>query len=829
MGGHSHKPGALKQSNKQHKGLNSKRARKRGFGPGKVEAAKSTGTGKKLPRKGDDASDARARRLDRNQQIKKRKHQEVLTLKRLGSANGPPKIVGVICLSRLANADDALEMLKSESSWSASNGLDASRRHVMHVVYQKHKARCTFLTAECENIESVLDIGRVADIIIFVVCAPSNGSVNADFIDASGFTAVSALKAAGSPEVLCCAQNFDLLNGKNLLETRKALSKQLDECIWPDVRICEAHKADLFCRMLCNTTPRTVAWRSTRSYLFGDNVQVFASGGGIEGKEPYAMISGFLRGRHMALNSLVHIPGVGTGRISKVIAGQSIFPGGRKIDMEMDEIACTPLVAEKDKQDPLIMEADSSGVSGEQTWPTEAEMNAAMENIDEGAGRHRRKVPTVIPGGMSSYQADWFVDEEGEFDADNAEARDPQPDIQSKTAIAAESITVDEVAEEDDDDAILGGSVLDAPFTASTGQLDKQKLRALADSDAQFPDEIDTPVDRKARDRFARYRALQSFRSSPWHSKENLPLDYARIYQFENFPGVQKRTSQTGQDVENAVENGLILDDKDHPFAFNMCRKNVSQENDDMATDVEEEHDTFLRSGHYICVFIEGFSSLSMDILSQRKSVTLFGLQPHENRLSVLHFMIKRHAGYADTIKSKETLIFQTGFRSFECKPIFSESNLNCDKHKMDRFLAEGKFSMASVYGPITFMPCPLLVFKRLDSGQVILVATGSLSKVDPDRIMLKKVILTGLPIRVRSRAAVVKHLFYDTQDVRWFKPAELVTKHGLRGHIKEPVGTHGLLKALFSGPISQNDTVMLILYKRVYPKFPESGQVIVL
>ena len=47
------------------------------------------------------------------------------------------------------------------------------------------------------------------------------------------------------------------------------------------------------------------------------------------------------------------------------------------------------------------------------------------------------------------------------------------------------------------------------------------------------------------------------------------------------------------------------------------------------------------------------------------------------------------------------------------------------------------------------------------------------------------------------------------------------VTKHGLRGHIKEPVGTHGLLKAAFSAPIKQNDTVMLILYKRVYPKLP--------
>lgn len=51
--------------------------------------------------------------------------------------------------------------------------------------------------------------------------------------------------------------------------------------------------------------------------------------------------------------------------------------------------------------------------------------------------------------------------------------------------------------------------------------------------------------------------------------------------------------------------------------------------------------------------------------------------------------------------------------------------------------------------------------------------------------------------------------------------PLHQVTKHGLRGHIKEPVGTHGLLKAAFSAPIKQNDTVMLILYKRVYPKLP--------
>lgn len=106
-----------------------------------------------------------------------------------------------------------------------------------------------------------------------------------------------------------------------------------------------------------------------------------------------------------------------------------------------------------------------------------------------------------------------------------------------------------------------------------------------------------------------------------------------------------------------------------------------------------------------------------------------------------------------------------------------------------------------------------------MDNGSTILVATGSLSSVDPDRIILKKVILSGLPVRVRKRFGVVKHLFYDPQDVRWFKPAELVTKHGLRGHIREPVGTHGLFKAVFSAPITQNDTILLVLFKRVFPK----------
>ena len=65
-----------------------------------------------------------------------------------------------------------------------------------------------------------------------------------------------------------------------------------------------------------------------------------------------------------------------------------------------------------------------------------------------------------------------------------------------------------------------------------------------------------------ARVRFQKYRGLKSFRTSVWDPKENLPADYARIFQFENFDRTKKRVLQEkveGAEVSVICEKQVLI------------------------------------------------------------------------------------------------------------------------------------------------------------------------------------------------------------------------------------------------------------------------------
>ncbi len=118
----------------------------------------------------------------------------------------------------------------------------------------------------------------------------------------------------------------------------------------------------------------------------------------------------------------------------------------------------------------------------------------------------------------------------------------------------------------------------------------------------------------------------------------------------------------------------------------------------------------------------------------------------------------------------------------------------SADKHKMERFLRPDAPTVMSVYAPITFPTAGVLVFKQRDNGgenhtkhlnskrelpspvqHVVklfcftfntgmqdLVATGTLLSCDPQRVVLKRIVLSGHPFKINRRSAVVRYMFFN-------------------------------------------------------------------
>lgn len=138
--------------------------------------------------------------------------------------------------------------------------------------------------------------------------------------------------------------------------------------------------------------------------------------------------------------------------------------------------------------------------------------------------------------------------------------------------------------------------------------------------------------------------------------------------------------------------------------------------------------------------------------------------------------------------------------------------------HRFRRFVQPGTQVVGSAYLLATFgtnMPALLVNPSSLE-----LISSGSLLSSDPTRVLAKRVILTGHPYKLHKRTATIRYMFFNVPDIQYFKPIELKTKKGRKGHIRESKGTHGYFKAGFDGPIDQMDTVCLNLYKRCFPKW---------
>ncbi|KAF6158366.1 hypothetical protein GIB67_022446 [Kingdonia uniflora] len=736
----------------------------------------------------------RAARIQQSKMVRDQKRAALLKEKRASSGSaGPPRIIVLFGLSASVNVKVLANELRALLSPEGAEATCAT------IASAEYKIRTTILEAPHGDLLACMEMAKVADLIAFVASAKSlqEEGDSSSFIDSFGTQCLSVFKALGLPSTAVFIRDLPL-NTRKKNDLKKFCISSLaseflgDSKFYPTDTEEELHK---FLYLFKDQHMIVPHWRShQRAFLMAEEVAVIANDLG----KCTLLLSGYLRSHNLSVNQLVHVSGAGDYQLCKIDVLKDPYPlHARKgqefmVTDELHEQVVRYLVPNPLKQEPLLIENVPDPLAGEQTWPTEAEMAKAEELY-----KQKKIKKKTLPRGTSDYQAAWIVEDtdEGYSDGDDdgmlldGEEKGPIQDGMDYSDLDEDQTSLNLRGSdiETEDDTMSEGEIL----TKEQIEDDIRKIKAAHAEDEEYPDEVDTPFEEPARKRFAKYRGLKSFRTSSWDSKESLPPEYARIFAFDNFMRTQKLVLKKTLEMEHGSTDECVA-------AGSYVRLHIM--------DVEVE------VASRLCV------------LAKKSPVIACGLLQHESKMSVLHFSVKKHDTYDAPIKAKEALVFHVGFRQFVARPIFSSANINSDKHKLERFLHAGCFSVASVYAPISFPSLPLIVLKSGQGQEAspAIAAVGSLRSIDPDRIILKKIILTGYPQRVSKLKAAVRYMFHTPEDVRWFKPVEVWTKGGRRGRVKEPVGIHGAMKCIFNGVVQQRDTVCMSLFKRVYPKWPE-------
>ncbi|XP_040856643.1 pre-rRNA-processing protein TSR1 homolog [Ochotona curzoniae] len=777
----AHRAGPLKQQNKAHKG-----GRHRGRGSAQRDNKGRLGVKTVCKKVRKELS--RVDQRHRASQLRKQKKEAVLAEKRhLGSRDGPPHQVLVVPLHSRVSLSVAFQLLQDREAGTVHlKGCDNTQSFVLLCPQLRH--RWFFTSARPGDLHTVLDLAKVADTILFLL-DPLEGW------DSTGDYCLSCLFAQGLPTYALAIQGVSGLPPKRQTDARKKLSKVVEKR-FPDDRLLlldTQQEAGMLLRQLANQKQRHLAFRDRRAYLLAHTADFVAN----EENSTVGTLklSGYVRGQALNVNSLLHIVGHGDFQMKQIDAPMDPYPLNTRVvksqkhtgmAMEicagnavtnMEEDIKVLMKADPEKQESLQTEVIPDPMEGEQTWPTEEELREADDFLKESS-----KVVKKVPKGTSSYQAEWILDEDGGSGGEGDEYDDIEHEDFMEEESQGEGSEVEDEQEEECETMTIGDSVRDDLYDekvdeeAEEKMLEKYKQERMEE---MFPDEVDTPRDVAARIRFQKYRGLKSFRTSPWDPKENLPHDYARIFQFQNFTNTRKR---------------------------------IFKEIDEKELDGAEV-------GWYVTVHVADVPASVVESFRQGTPMVAFSLLPHEQKMSVLNMVVRRTSGDTEPVKAKEELIFHCGFRRFRASPLISQHTA-ADKHKFQRFLTADVALVVTVYAPITFPPASVLLFKQKSNGMHNLIATGHLMSVDPDRMVIKRVVLSGHPFKIFTKSAVVRYMFFNREDVLWFKPVELRTKWGRRGHIKEPLGTHGHMKCSFDGKLKSQDTVLMNLYKRVFPKW---------
>lgn len=784
-----HHRSTTKVSHKPFKSRHATKSLIRNLAKGKIE-----GTGTKPNRKTPHQQVmSKFDRKNQARQIRQVKHQQNIKSTHIfAGQNGSPRVIAVVPLCEDMDAVAAIQKLNqavdAESHWPLEGHMrvrvDRFKQNLVYVPVRRH-------------LISALDACRSADFVVLLLSPTEEPGEEGELL-------LKTIEGQGVSNVLTMVQNLDAVEpAKRRPQVVTSLKSYITN-FFPNQERVLSLDAESECsnaiRSLCTTTPKGVRWREDRSWMLVENVQWPSDLVKVH-NEGEVVITGVVRGRNLKANRLVQVGDWGHFQIEKITEAAFPLSKKRKVDeMAVDEprgeeVLEVPNEEQEELADLAPYEATMDDVDALSNSEAPTERRGVLlddHHYFSDDETHLPDPPKRLPKGTSSYQSAWFLGDMSDSGSDSEDAIDDEGDLDMEAPAlpqdgleALDKATLKEPTEATPSEYPQSEMFLDPSPDDEAAQLAEYRAqrKTEANDDLEFPDEIELHPNVLARERLLRYRGLKSLRTSHWETSEDRahePKEWNRLLQVPDYKRAKKQ-----------VENDTLVGG--------------------------------VQPGRRVHVHLRNVPLALQQTYNSTQPLALYSLLRHEQKRTVVNYSITLNSDHPSPLRSKDELILQCGSRRFSINPMFSQSgNTPNNVHKFLRYLHPGQTAIASFIAPITWGPVPALFFQPSASIPGIplsLIATGTSLPASTSRVIAKRVILTGHPYKIHKKLVTIRYMFFNKEDVQWFKALQLWTKRGRSGFIKESLGTHGYFKATFDGKINPQDAVGVSLYKRVWPR----------
>mmetsp|Transcript_12923 Transcript_12923/g.21871 ORF Transcript_12923/g.21871 Transcript_12923/m.21871 type:complete len:373 (-) Transcript_12923:1496-2614(-) len=180
-----------------------------------------------------------------------------------------------------------------------------------------NRQRLIFMEIDPSNVYSVLDVGKVADIILMVMSAdkvdekqlktdPDNCS---GAIDEHGYKALALLRAQGLMSLIGVLQHLEKTSSKRQSQVKRLFLRYFESEFTSKHKFLTVNSLNLkpdinaLLRQIAVTFPANITWRDDRSYMVTQQVRPDK-----ESKE--LVVSGYIKNNFVNIKRLIHITGL---------------------------------------------------------------------------------------------------------------------------------------------------------------------------------------------------------------------------------------------------------------------------------------------------------------------------------------------------------------------------------------------------------------------------------------------------------------------------------------------------------------------------------------